>query len=78
MNRPYWLKENPSLFHIQTFPLTVNGKSFSKGIFFISKGNTLETKDLKDFSLADTAFSFNRLKEKSVYKVTKDFPLGQL
>ena len=42
------------------------------------KENALETKDLKDFPLAATAFFFNCLKEKSVYKITKDFPLSQL
>ena len=38
--------------------------------------NALETKDLRDFPLAATEFSFNRLKEKYVYEITKDFPLS--
>ena len=42
------------------------------------KENALETKDLKDFPLAATAFSINCLKEKYVYKITKDFPLNRL
>ena len=49
-----------------------------KEFLYSLKENALETKDLRDFPLAATAFSFNCLKEKSVYKVTKDFPLGQL
>ena len=40
--------------------------------------NALEVEDLKDFPLAATAYSFNCLKEKSVHKVTKDFPLVHL
>ena len=45
------------------------------------KENTLGLLSLKDFPLRSKensftkAFSFNCLKEKSVYKVTKDFPL---
>ena len=35
----------------------------------------LETKDQKDFPLGGTAFFINFLKEKYVYKITKDFPL---
>ena len=52
--------------------------SLYSNFLYSLKENTLETKDLKDFPLATTAFSFNCLKEKSVHKVTKDFPLGQL
>ena len=50
-------------------------KEFS---FQFLKENALETKDLKDFPLTATAFFFNCLKEKSVYKVTKDFPLTSM
>ena len=35
-------------------------------------------KDLKHFPLGATAFPIESLKEKSVYKETKDFPLSQL
>ena len=49
-----------------------------KDFLYSSKKNALENKDLKNFSLAATAFFFNCLKEKSVYKVTKYFPLDQL
>ena len=49
-----------------------------KEFLYSLKENPLETKDLKEFPLAATAFFFNCLKEKSVYKVTKDFPLDQL
>ena len=56
MNQPYWLKENPLLLYIRTFPLAVKGKRFS---LYSLKENPLETKDLKDFPLAATAFFFN-------------------
>ena len=50
----------------------------AKEFFYSLKQNALEIKDLKDFPLTAIVFSFNCLKEKSVYKITKDFPLSQL
>ena len=63
------LKENPLLLYIRTLV-----KEFA----LLLKENALETIDLMDFPLAATAYSFNCLKEKYVYKITKDFPLVQL
>lgn len=56
------LMENPL---VKEFPLLLKGKCFRDN-------------DIKDFPLAGKAFSINCLKELSVYKVTMDFPLGQL
>ena len=54
----------------------VKENALAKNFFCSLKENALETRDLKDFPLAATVFFFNCLKEKSLYKVTKDFPLG--
>ena len=50
-----------------------------KEFSLLLKGKCFREKDLKHyFPLGPTAFSINGFKEKSVYKVTKDFPLIQL
>ena len=58
--------------------LLVKGKSFVTLYTDFSFKQLKENALVKDFPLAATAFFFKCLKEKSVYKVTKDFPLDEL
>ena len=52
--------------HLMENPLVMN-------FLYYLKESALQTKDLKDFFSATTT---NCLKEKSVYKITKDFPMA--
>ena len=73
------LKKNPLLLLYKGISFQILKKNALVKEFFLSlKENPLETKDLKDFSLATKEFSINCLKENSLYKVTKDFALSQL
>ena len=51
--------------------------ALAKEFSSLLEGKCFRDSRSKGFSFSATAFSFNYLKEKSVYEVTKDFPLGK-
>ena len=52
--------------------------ALSSEFSLLLKGKCFIDKRSKQFCFRATTFSINCLKEKPVYKATRDFPLGQL